>query len=177
MYENKEWEEAILKGVQELNHNVYPRSVYRHELEYIPNFPCKDNSITIKKIDDEIVSSKNLVNLQGLIEELEQMWGTVDIFLTKGFGYCAIKDDNIAAWCTGEYFSKNWCGIGIETYEEYQGQGIATAATIEIVKYCKELNKTPHWDCWKKNIPSVKTAEKTGFEKLMDYEIIFLKFV
>jgi len=176
MYENKEWEQAILEGVQGFNYEVYPRSVYRHELDHIPNFQCKDEGITIKKLDEELVNNNKLKNHEGLIEELTQMWGSVESFLSKGFGYCAITKDSIAAWCTGEYFSKAWCGIGIETYEEYQRQGIAAAATVEIIKHCKERNKTPHWDCWKNNIPSVKTAEKTGFQKLMDYEVVFLKF-
>jgi GNAT superfamily N-acetyltransferase len=177
MTENEDWKETILESVQELNYNIYPRSVYKHKLEYIPSFSCEDNSITISKIDKEMINNNKLKNHEGLIEELIQMWGSVESFLSKGFGFYAMKDDSIAAWCTGEYFSKDWCGIGIETYEEYQRQGIATAATIEIIKYCKELNKIPHWDCWKNNIPSAKTAEKAGFEKLMDYEIVFLNFV
>lgn len=177
MFENEDWKEAILEGVREFNHNIYPRSIYRHKLEYIPSLHCKDSSIKIRKIEDVILSDGKLKNHEGLTEELIQMWGSTRNFLSKGFGFCALKGECIAAWCTGEYFSKNWCGIGIETYEEFQRQGIATSATIEIVKYCKEMNKIPHWDCWKNNIPSAKTAEKSGFEKLMDYEIVFLKFI
>lgn len=175
--ENNEWKEAVLEGMQELNPNVYPRSIYRHSLENVLVFKCKDNSIIIKKIDKEITDDCSLQNHEGLVDELAQMWESTDAFLAKGFGFCALKEDCIAAWCTGEYFSEAWCGIGIETYEKYQGQGIATAAAIELVKYCKAQDKIPHWDCWKNNVPSVKTAEKAGFEKLIDYDIVFLRLV
>lgn len=175
LYENQGWKEAIMEGTQELSPYAYPRSVYRHSLEHIPSFPNKEHRI-IQQIDEALLNSNRLQNIEGLVEELIQMWGTVESFLSKGYGFCAIKDESVAAWCTGEYFSKNWCGIGIETYEPYQGQGIATATTVEMLKYCKAQNKIPHWDCWKNNIPSVKTAEKAGFEKLMDYEIFFFKF-
>ncbi|MDF2533662.1 MAG: family N-acetyltransferase, partial [Clostridia bacterium] len=93
MYENKEWEQALLEGVQGFNYDVYPRSVYRHELEQIPNLLCKGEGITIKKLDEELVNNHKLKNHEGLIEELIQMWGSLENFLSKGFGYCAITKD------------------------------------------------------------------------------------
>lgn len=176
LFENDEWRKALLEAMEEWNPNAYPRSVYRHSLECIPNPAHGGLEADIKQINLEMLHDENLGNVQGLVEELKQMWGTPENFLSGGFGFCAVEDNAIAAWCTGEYFSKNWCGIGVETYEGYQQKGLATALTIRILKHCKEEGKVPHWDCWKNNLPSVKTAEKTGFEKLADYDIVFLRF-
>lgn len=176
MYENDVWKQAVLACFCDLNPNVYPRSIYRHRLLQIPEFSCSDNSIAIKRIDGEMLYGGGIQNVQGVIDETAQMWGSTERFLSNGFGYCAIKDNSIAAWCTSEYLSKGSCGIGIETYEPYQRQGVAAAMVSKMLNYCKVIGKTPYWDCWKNNIASAKTAEKAGFEKLADYDIVFLRF-
>jgi RimJ/RimL family protein N-acetyltransferase len=56
-------------------------------------------------------------------------------------------------------------------------QGIAGVMAAAFISLCRESHKIPHWDCWKNNLPSVKTAEKMSFEKLADYEVLFLSFV
>lgn len=177
MYENDAWKQALLEGMQELEHNIYPRSIYKHSLNHIPSLSCQDSTVEIRRIDKELMQCTEMNHMNGLLAELEEMWGSADHYLAKGYGFCALKGDSLAAWCTGEYFSKKWCGIGIETYEEFQRQGIAAAMTEHFVRYCLEQGKLPHWDCWKNNIPSVKTAEKAGFEKLADYDILFFRFL
>lgn len=176
IYENPQWKDAIIEGMNELSPKVYQRSIYRHKLLQMPYFACNDTSITIKRIDKEMLYGSKTNNIQGVIDEVSQMWGSAEKFLAKGFGHCALKDDAIAAWCTCEYLSKASCGIGIETYEQYQRQGVAAATVCKMLNYCKALGKTPYWDCWKNNIASAKTAEKAGFEKLTDYDIVFLRF-
>jgi RimJ/RimL family protein N-acetyltransferase len=97
--------------------------------------------------------------------------------LESGFGYCALKDGSIAGFCTSEYLSNTSCGIGIETYEPYQKLGVAKAMTSRMLNYCMVMEKTPYWDCWKNNIASARTAEGMGFEKLADYDIVFVRFI
>lgn len=175
-YENDVWKDVLLSGFGDLNPNVYPRSIYRHRLLQIPEFNCSDSSIAIKRIDKAMLYGGEIQNVQGVIDETAQMWGSSERFLTNAFGYCAIKDGSIAAWCTSEYLSKSSCGIGVETYEPYQRNGVAKAMASKMLNYCKAVGKTPYWDCWKNNTASAKTAERAGFEKLADYEIVFLRF-
>lgn len=176
-YENHEWKDVLLEVMQELQPKIYPRSIYRHGMIDIPDlFPVEQN-VTVQSIDMELLKAENMGYQKYMVDEIELMWGSVEAFIRKGFGYCAVKDNEVLSWCTGEYFSSEYCGIGIETVEPYQGKGIASAAASGFLRHCRENGKIPHWDCWKNNIPSVKTAEKVGFEKLADYEIIFLCFV
>jgi RimJ/RimL family protein N-acetyltransferase len=37
-----------------------------------------------------------------------------------------------------------------------------------------ELNV--YWECWKNNIPSIKTALSCGFKKVADYPVLFVDF-
>lgn len=177
MYDKELWKEVLMEGLQELGPNVYNRSIYRHKLLEVPELVCKDTDITFRRIDKWMLYESGLNDVQGVIDEVAHMWGSAEKFLENGFGYCAVKDNNIAAWCTCEYLSRASCGIGIETFEQYQRQGVAAAATGKMLNYCKVMGKTPYWDCWKNNIASARTAEKAGFEKLADYDIVFLRFV
>lgn len=174
--ENEDWKNSLWDGLQELAPKLYPRSIYRYEMEELLGFEPADSTVSIKRISSDILNN-DLGNQEDLQGEILQMWGAIEPFLQKGYGMCAQKDNELVGWCTGEYFSEQWCGIGIETIEEYQRQGIAAAMVAEFIKLCKEANKMPHWDCWKNNTPSVKTAEKLGFKKLADYEILFLSFI
>jgi RimJ/RimL family protein N-acetyltransferase len=66
--------------------------------------------------------------------------------------------------------SEGKCGIGIETVEEHQGKGFATAVAAEFVRHALALGFKPHWDCWANNLPSIRVAEKVGFEDAHDYK-------
>ena len=92
------------------------------------------------------------------------------------FGFCALVDDEIVCWCRAGYLSKSFCGIGINTVEKYRRRGLASLTTSKILEKCLQLGITPYWESWKKNIPSIKVAEKVGFKKLYDYKIVFLQF-
>lgn len=174
-YYTEAWEKELLEGLKEFDCNLYDRSLFKQELKYVPTVK-NDDSVIVKKIDNEVVKNTSLGNLNCLIEEVMGMWGTVDNFIENGFGYCAVMDGNIISWCTAEYISKNYCGIGIETIEEYESKGIATIISNEFLKECLIFNITPYWDSWKKNIPSVRVAEKNNFEKICDYKVIFIEF-
>jgi RimJ/RimL family protein N-acetyltransferase len=103
------------------------------------------------------------------------MWGSAERFLATGFGYCAIVGRAIVGWCTAEYTSRRACGIGIETIPEYQNQGVATALGAAFVVACAGAGVVPYWDSWTSNLPSVRVAEKLGFRKAQEYEILVIR--
>jgi RimJ/RimL family protein N-acetyltransferase len=72
-------------------------------------------------------------------------------------------------WCIAEYVSDGRCGMGIETIPQYQNRGLATLAARAVAAECDARNITAHWDSWKDNHPSVRVAEKLGFELVGDY--------
>jgi hypothetical protein len=174
-YYTEAWEKELLEGLNEFNCNLYDRSLFKQDLKYVKAVRNDDNVI-VKRIDNEVVKNAPLGNLNCLIDEVMGMWGSVDNFIKSGFGYCAIMDGNIISWCTAEYVSKNYCGIGIETIEEYKTKGVATMISNEFLKECLTSNITPYWDSWKRNIPSVRVAEKNNFQKVCDYKIVLIEF-
>ena len=82
-------------------------------------------NITINQITEDILKNNSLGNIQAMTEEILNMWGSIQKFIDSGFGYCALEKNDITCWCTAEYVSKKYCGIGIETIENFQSKGIA----------------------------------------------------
>ncbi len=130
---------------------------------------------SVVQIDGDLLES-TLKNVEEVTGEIESMWNSVSDFLKKGVGFCLVCGSEIVSWCTGEYFSKGRCGIGIETVEEYQRRGFATLTAAAFVDYCVSKNIAPHWDCFGNNAPSIRVAEKVGFEKVMEYTVYFGSF-
>lgn len=174
-YSSEIWKKILIESLNEYKPRSYEKILFQHRLEEISHHPNNDPDLIIKEIDRELINSQ-LGYVEPVINEIKYMWGSLEKFYKDGFGYCAIKDQNIVSWCTAEYKSQKYCGIGIETIEDYQKQGIATITAYHLLKKCLHLNLIPHWDCWKSNIPSVKVAEKNGFKKLTDYNILFIRF-
>lgn len=158
------------KKLSSLEINVYGRVLFQHDFKqfYENN---KLNGIDIKEINSDLLLLKNA---NAVIDEVKGEWGSVESFLNNGFGFCAVKETEIIGWCTAEFMSATACGVGIETVEEYQNQGLASSLAATFVEKCKERDLTPHWDSWKWNEASVKVAKKTGFQDKIDYEALML---
>lgn len=174
-YSSEAWEKILIDMLQEFKPEIYRRILFQHRLENRVHQPDLERDVIIKEIDGELLNSQ-LGFREPVIDEIIYMWGSLDKFLQSGFGYCAIKEQKIVTWCTQEYKSKNFCGIGIETLKDYQKQGMATVTVKHFLKKCAQLNIIPHWDCWKNNLPSIRVAEKNGFEKLIESKILFIRF-
>jgi hypothetical protein len=173
IYSSEQWEKALLDSLKECKFRVYDRVLFRHKLKDIPEFLPKDKEIYICEIEKQLLE-RQLANTEMLVDEINGGWGNIDNFYEKGFGFCAVKDKEIVGWCTGEYMSEGTCGIGIETIESYQNLGVAASMTSSMISKCSGLSVIPHWDSWKWNAYSVKTAEKVGFEKVIEYKAIIL---
>lgn len=169
------WETELFEELNGFKRKVADRTLLKQELIEIPIVDKNENGLIVKKIDKEVLENSSLGNLECVIDEIEGMWGSTERFLSNGFGYCAIIDGNIISWCTAEYVSENYCGVGIETIEAQEGKGVATIVANEFLNRCKALNIIPYWDSWEDNTPSIRVAEKNGFTKICDYKVLLLK--
>ena len=151
------------------------KSLYKYDITKHNQNSLNHELCDIKLIDQELLDS-NLENLSELKNEINSMWGSIEPFLKDGFGYCAVTGNKLLSWCTAEFVSSKYCGIGIETVEDVQSKGIGTTVATAFVKKCVEKELIPYWDSWLKNYPSVKIAEKVGFDKVEDYPVIVVKF-
>ena len=172
-FPSKDWEFALMESLHDFHPRIYERSLLKHDFASNPSVSVGDN-ILITEIDKKVIESTQLANINAMQDEIVGMWGTTDRFCEQGFGYCAITDESVVNWCTAEYVSRHRCGIGIETIEQFQNKGIASKTVFHFIEKCKNLNLVPYWDSWKNNIPSIRVAEKQGFKKVLDYQIIHI---
>jgi GNAT superfamily N-acetyltransferase len=108
-------------------------------------------------------------NVRELLDEISWMWPgsreqAVSHFLTAGLGSAAVLGSQIVCWCTAEYVSAARCGIGIETEAGYRRRGIATATTAHFIAAALSRGLRPYWECDSANLPSVRVAERVGFQ-------------
>ena len=133
----------------------------------------KDNipdGFRIQRIDAQFLSSGG-----DLEEEIDFLWGSVDRFLSNGFGFCLLNGNTVVSACFSVFVSGNKREISITTHPEYRKQGFATLTASVYIEHCLRNNLEPVWQCWKDNAASVRLAEKLGFETDVDYPVYFIQ--
>ncbi|MCE5323257.1 GNAT family N-acetyltransferase [bacterium] len=151
-----------------------PRYLYELDTLKIPDWhEHVPQGCQIVPINRQLLAETHLANLEQVTDEIKFMWPSIDLFFERAFGFCALHNDQIVCWCTGEYVYDNHIGIGIETVENYQHKGFATLTASAFAEHCISNNIKAHWDCWARNTPSSLTAEKVGFCKVADYTVFW----
>ncbi|MGB1286441.1 MAG: GNAT family N-acetyltransferase, partial [Aggregatilineales bacterium] len=90
--------------------------------------------------DIEIVAVHHIINsdrthIERLRHAIRSEYPSITDFLGQGFGYCAIKDDDLLGWCLSEYNLPERCEIGIEVLEAYQQSNISTALCAAAIEH------------------------------------------
>lgn len=130
--------------------------------------------VTVRSVDAAFLAERRWKNPEFLTEEMLSERESVQDFLAKSFGVCALRGDEIVGWCLSEYNTGHRCEVGIATREDYQHQGIAVSMTLAFVELARSRDVARiGWHCNASNIASGKTALKAGFEKTADYPIYF----
>lgn len=171
--DSEAWVDVLPKLFIERSIDRAGRSFYKLNKPLVPNWREQiPAGFSVVRIDRELLSNTKLANLDGLIGEIECMWPSTELFLSRGLGFCAIHSEKeIAGWCTAEHVSENQLGIGIETVETFQEKGLATLTASALVEECYSRQITAYWDCWARNTASLRVAEKVGFVKMLDYDV------
>ena len=149
---------------------VAPRQYYRFaELRYDWR-ALLPKGFHVAMVDADLLSQTDLKNMDALREEMCSERLTVEDFLTNSFGTCVIHGDELVAWCLSEYNTDDRCEIGTETQVAYQQRGLATIAASALIEHAQTQGISEiGWHCYKRNVPSVATALKIGFEHVADY--------
>ena len=133
---------------------------------------CPDG-FQVDPIDQALIEAVGLRNLDLVLEEISGGWLSVEHFLKHGFGFVVRHDDTLVSWCTAEYVSERMCGIGIETVPEFRARGLATLLATAFTTESLARGIVAHWDSWLDNYPSLRVAEKVGFQPLSGYQVYF----
>lgn len=140
---------------------MHPRYGLRlRELQPVGNIP---EGYELKEIDEGLLS-----RIEGRVVPLN-FWSSAQEFLTRGRGYCLVKDDDVAAVAFSAAVSSRQIDIGIETKEAHRRKGLAVIAAKKMTEYILSIGKEPVWDCDAANAGSRATAESVGFEVVTQY--------
>lgn len=162
-------EEAIPRIFQGIEFYQTSKLFYVLRQNKVPTKPIStEESVQYALIDQSFLEQNHLQHLEYLKAEIAAMWPSQTTFCERGFGYTALVADTIVCWCTAEYMSVKVCGVGIETIQEYQGKGIATATATHFLAHCLQHHITPYWECDSHNRASIRVAEKIGFERIQE---------
>lgn len=176
-YSSPQWESKVESIFEAVKFTRRERSLFAFDRPILPDWKAKlPASASVRLIDADLLGSTDLGNLQHVVNEIHSTWASLDDFLSIGFGYCLLLDNQIACWCTAEYVEGANTGVGIETMEEYWGRGFATLTAAAFVEHCVTRGIAAYWDAWRSNSASLVVAEKVGFKKLQDYTIYFGNF-
>lgn len=96
---------------------------------------------------------------------LDANFGSADGFLEHGVGAVAVHEGKVVAWTLADSFIDGLCDLGTETDKAHWRRGLSYAATclaaeLALARGAKRIG----WHCHAVNVPSVRTAEKAGFE-------------
>jgi RimJ/RimL family protein N-acetyltransferase len=147
-----------LKTIQKKLFFAYP-----HPKAKIAADKC-DSFVSCVPIDQSLLYKEKPENWEAVLREIIWMWPSIDRYFQHGFGRAAVLNGRIVCWCTSEYLSRDSCGIGIETVPEMRNKGVATATACKFVSDCLERAVIPHWETDCENSPSIRVAEKVGFD-------------
>ncbi len=120
----------------------------------------------IVPIDREFFVDNAADGTEPVLREIRWMWPSLNRYLQEGWGSAALVDDEVVCWCTAEYVSACYSGIGIETVPHMQNRGLATATAARFVAQTLRLGRRPRWECSIENGASVRVAEKLGLQVL-----------
>ncbi len=172
-FANDDWHSEASSLLRDITLQERARALYRLDptAELVPS-PVLPPQMGLHLIDEALLQDQTMMGINQLIEEIESCWTSLEHFIDQGFGYCIVDETaGIVSGCTAEYVSAGICGVGIETLEAYQRQGLATAAATAFLEYAGRLGWQVNWDSWLNNIPSIRVAEKVGFQKVTEYQV------
>jgi GNAT superfamily N-acetyltransferase len=100
------------------------------------------------------------------------LFGSIEVFLEKGFGFCIKKGNEIiGAAATGNPLYNNTFEIQVYIQKKYRRRGLATVICAYLIEYSLENGIEPCWDAENKN--SAKLALKLGYTDPEPYSYYF----
>lgn len=169
VHNTAEWQAAAADLLPNLKMIAATRCCYRLDARNREWQTAVPAGLQLRPVDAQLLADSTLQNLDWVTEEMVSERPSVADFLDKSFGYCLVHQNNIVAWCMSEYNTGNRCELGIATAEAWQRQGLAkVTATAVIAEAGQRGIHDIGWICWANNLPSVHTAEASGFSRVQE---------
>jgi RimJ/RimL family protein N-acetyltransferase len=158
------WEGCLDELLGPLNRRRARRLYYRLDASTRSWETEAPEGYTLAPVDGELLRRTHLRNLDAVMREMASERPSVQDFLERSLGCCAISGDEIASWCMTEYNAGNRCELGIATAEGHRRRGLATLTGSATIAWAlREGINEIGWHCWADNAPSIASAEGLGF--------------
>lgn len=123
------------------------------------------------RVNPDLLVNLAVSNRQFLFSKLTRFWGSVDAFLSTGFGYMLVDEQEIASLCCSGFVAGDTHAIDIETIQSHRRKGYGGTVARAFLAECIVRNLQPHWDCMAENTASSRLAEKVGFVQTHEYTL------
>ncbi|OQR53806.1 MULTISPECIES: GNAT family N-acetyltransferase [Bacillus] len=169
---SEEWEMMIEECFSNAFRKI-PRMTFQFQREVFEygKIELNKNTYEIERIDKSDIERSN----EFTEDYYKEYWGSKEVFLNNGFGFCIEQDGVIVAECVSIFSGNGFAEIDIATHEAYQGKGLAQAAATRFIEHCMQNDIIPCWDCNADNIPSQKLASKLSFHNPVEYSLFVRK--
>ncbi|WP_166805785.1 GNAT family N-acetyltransferase [Jeotgalibacillus sp. R-1-5s-1] len=169
------WNDVLDEIFSERKSETWEQAVYIYNKKKKPKKALLPPGYEVKYMQEAIhvadYTSRRLIH-----NKIKEFWSSKESFFEKGIGFCVMKGQQVASVCMTGYRAGNIHAIEIETFMTFEQKGLATAAATAFVEECIAEKMMPYWDCQVENLPSVKTAERTGFIPVFTYRGIEFEF-
>jgi GNAT superfamily N-acetyltransferase len=185
LYYSPAWHSHLEVLLPALPHTALERQYYvADRLDQIA--PAQEGlpaGLRLAAVDAALPARTELGNHARLAEEMCSERPSVQDFLQRSFGVCALAGDTLdgdtlAGWCLSEYNCGDRCEVGIEVVEEYQRRGLGTLLTLALCEEAAQrgINHVG-WHCLASNVPSGATARRAGLRLAREYPaaVVWLK--
>ncbi len=93
----------------------------------------------------------------------QNFWNNSSEFFSNGIGFTLLNDGMPASTAFSAFILENKLELGMETFGENKGRGLAQYVCSKLIDYCLKNGYEPIWSCRFENTPSYKLAIKLGF--------------
>lgn len=170
------WEYLLPSLCTGLNARTALRYSYRYPHTNPPLLPPVGvpPGFSVHRIDEQFLD-RRLDHMDEIRGWIDSFWHSHTNFFEVGYGYCIATDSSAAAWCLTVFAAGQARELGVATLPEFRGQGLATLAASACIQHAATNNLDTHWHCWADNLPSVKLADKLGFQWHQTYSVYRLQ--
>ncbi|MGN7478764.1 GNAT family N-acetyltransferase [Solibacillus silvestris] len=171
---DEKWDGVLKIVMKDLLPMRSGRMTFIHDLSNIDVSTC--NSII--PVNSNLLQRQNIIGLSEVINEILENWPSIEAYEANGFGCVAVlhtdQGPTIISWCLTDWVVDDECEIGIETDENYRGNGWARKTALGVLELAKKSGmRKVGWQCWSNNIASQRTALSVGFKPFADFPVLF----
>ena len=148
---------------------------FRRPAAQSPGDPPPD--YRLQRVDAELLGESEGRNVGRIKRYAKSNFGSISDFLEKGFGLCLMHGPDAVSWCMADCVSGHRCEVGIHTDPHHRRRGFASLTLAATVEFCLGSGLTDiGWHCWSTNAASAATAERVGFERVLDHRAVQIWF-